>query len=138
MNMLEARIERANGGLAAVLGETRLALDDETLSGRPALHAYEGREVVLGIRPEDLEDAALANGDPRPRLRGRVACARRSGRRCSCTSRSPRPRRSPRTFASSRRMSATTGPWNSSSPVRIRFGDTRRVFQPAHTHRRGG
>jgi multiple sugar transport system ATP-binding protein len=72
MNMLEARIERTNGSLAAVLGETRLALDDETLSRRPALHAYEGREVVLGIRPEDLDDAALANGDPRPRLRGRV------------------------------------------------------------------
>ena len=72
MNMLEARIERTNGGLAAVLGETRLALDDETLSRRPALHAYEGREVVLGIRPEDLDDAALANGDPRPRLQGRV------------------------------------------------------------------
>ena len=72
MNMLEARIERTNGGLAAVLGETRLALDDETLSRRPALQAYEGREVVLGIRPEDLDDAALANGDPRPRLQGRV------------------------------------------------------------------
>jgi multiple sugar transport system ATP-binding protein len=72
MNMLEARIERANGGLAAVLGETRLALDDETLWRRPALHGYEGRELVLGIRPEDLDDAALANGDPRPRLQGRV------------------------------------------------------------------
>src|SRR3954466_13736363 len=40
MNMLEARIERTNGGLAAVLGETSLALDDETLSRRPALRAY--------------------------------------------------------------------------------------------------
>src|SRR3954452_20493143 len=48
MNLLEARIERTNGSLAAVLGETRLALDDDTLSRRPALRAYEGREVVLG------------------------------------------------------------------------------------------
>jgi len=72
MNMVEARIDRGSDGLTAVVGQMRLALDDETLSRRPALAAYEGREVVLGIRPEDLEDAALANGDPRPRLQGRV------------------------------------------------------------------
>jgi multiple sugar transport system ATP-binding protein len=72
MNMVEARIERDDAGLAALLGEMRLALDAETLSRRPALAGYEGREVVLGIRPEDLEDAALVNGDPRPRLQGQV------------------------------------------------------------------
>jgi multiple sugar transport system ATP-binding protein len=72
MNMLEARIERREGGLAAVLGDTVLGLDEETLSRRPALAAYEGREVVLGVRPEDLDDAALADGDTGPRLKGRV------------------------------------------------------------------
>ena len=72
MNMLEARIERRNGGLAAVLGDTVLVLDDETLSRRPGLAAYVGREVVMGIRPEDLDDAALADGDTGPRLEGRV------------------------------------------------------------------
>ena len=72
MNMLLARIERADEGLAVAVGETRMALDDETRSLHPALEAYEGREIVLGIRPEDLDDAALANGDPRPRLQGKV------------------------------------------------------------------
>ena len=76
MNMLEARIERRDGGLAAVLGDTVLGLDDETLSRHPALAGYDGREVVLGIRPEDLDDAALADGDTGPRLEGRVAAAR--------------------------------------------------------------
>jgi multiple sugar transport system ATP-binding protein len=73
MNMLEATLERANGGLTAVAGEQRIALGDETLSVRPGLRAYEGRTVVLGIRPEDLEDAALAS-DAREdqRVRGEV------------------------------------------------------------------
>ncbi len=59
MNMLAGRVE--NGGIT--LGETVL----------PArgLDAYEGRELVVGIRPEDLEDAALVDEDG-PRLRGRV------------------------------------------------------------------
>ena len=68
MNMLEARIERAYGGLVVVLGDASLELDEETLSTHSALGAYEGRDVVLGIRPEDLEDAA-------PRRR-RAAAAR--------------------------------------------------------------
>jgi multiple sugar transport system ATP-binding protein len=73
MNMLEARIERRDEGLAAVAGEMELVLDAETLSRRPALSRYEGRAVVIGIRPEDLEDAALANGEPRSRLHARVS-----------------------------------------------------------------
>jgi multiple sugar transport system ATP-binding protein len=73
MNMLEARIERRGEGVAAVVGEMELVLDAETLSRRPALARYEGREVVLGIRPEDLEDAALANGEPLSRLHARVS-----------------------------------------------------------------
>ena len=72
MNMLEARIEQRDGALAAVFGDTVVELDEETLSRRPALAAYAGREIVLGIRPEDLDDAALADGDAGPRIRGRV------------------------------------------------------------------
>ena len=72
MNMLEARIEKRDGGLAAVLGDTVLALDDETLSRRPGLSGYVDREIVIGIRPEDLDDAALADEDTGPRLEGRV------------------------------------------------------------------
>jgi multiple sugar transport system ATP-binding protein len=67
MNMLEATVERRNGALDAVLGETRIALE----SAPPGLGAYDGRPVVLGIRPESLEDGALADGD-HPRLRGQA------------------------------------------------------------------
>ena len=73
MNLVEARLEQDDGGLAAVLGETRLKLDDETLSDRPGLRAFEGRSLVVGIRPEHLEDAAIAHDDrPDRRLKGEV------------------------------------------------------------------
>ncbi len=73
MNMIEATLERANGGLTAVTGSQRVALGDETLSARPGLRAYEGKTVVLGIRPEDLEDAALEPDTPADRrLKGKI------------------------------------------------------------------
>jgi multiple sugar transport system ATP-binding protein len=73
MNMLEATIERADGALAAVAGSQRIALDQETLSARPALERYEGRPMVLGIRPEDLDDASLVTDAPEDRrLKGQV------------------------------------------------------------------
>jgi multiple sugar transport system ATP-binding protein len=59
MNIVEAKLERSNGDLAAVAGSQRIVLGQETLAQRPGLKSYEGRPVVLGIRPEDLEDAAL-------------------------------------------------------------------------------
>ena len=73
MNLVEARLEQDNGGLAAVLGDARLTLDDKTLSDRPALPAFEGRRIVLGIRPEHLEDAARVQDDrPDRRLKGLI------------------------------------------------------------------
>jgi multiple sugar transport system ATP-binding protein len=59
MNLLEAKLERADGTLTAIAGSQRIALGDETLSARPGLKGYDGRDVILGIRPEDLEDAEL-------------------------------------------------------------------------------
>jgi multiple sugar transport system ATP-binding protein len=62
MNMVEATLERQNGGMAAKVGDQTVSIDEATLSARPALKGFEGRQVVLGIRPEDLEDAALKDG----------------------------------------------------------------------------
>jgi multiple sugar transport system ATP-binding protein len=72
MNMLEATLEPADGGLAAVAGSQRIALGDETLSVRPALKSFEGKPVILGIRPEDLEDAALEEAASDQQLQGSV------------------------------------------------------------------
>jgi multiple sugar transport system ATP-binding protein len=74
MNMLEATLERRNGGYAVSTGSSTLGLDEETMETHPALRDYEGREVIVGIRPEDLEDAALAPDAPADRrLRGKVS-----------------------------------------------------------------
>ena len=61
MNMVPGRVTRADGGLHVSFGENRLAIDDELVVERPGIRAYEGRDVILGIRPEDLEDTALAS-----------------------------------------------------------------------------
>ncbi len=63
MNLVGADLERDDGSLYARFGDHRLRLDDEVLSRRPALKGFEDRPLILGIRPEDLEDAALS-GEP--------------------------------------------------------------------------
>jgi multiple sugar transport system ATP-binding protein len=73
MNLVEGKLEQANGGLAAVLGSHRLRLDEENVSARPDLRSFEGKKVVVGIRPEHLEDAAIAHDNPSDqRLKGQV------------------------------------------------------------------
>jgi multiple sugar transport system ATP-binding protein len=72
MNMLEATLERKNGELAANFGSQKLAISDAAEAARPALRDFEGKMVIVGIRPEHLEDAALARADGAPTLRGKV------------------------------------------------------------------
>jgi multiple sugar transport system ATP-binding protein len=63
MNMIEATLEGADGDLHAQLGSQKISLG-EAVSVRPGLKQYAGREVILGIRPEDLEDVALETDTP--------------------------------------------------------------------------
>ena len=64
MNLMEAHLTRANGSLAVEFGGFRLPIADDLLAARPRLRAYEDRTVVLGIRPEDMEDASLVSDAP--------------------------------------------------------------------------
>ena len=73
MNLLEATLEARTGGYVAKVGDETIAIEDDEVDARPGLAAYAGREIVLGIRPEDLEDAALEPGSADgQRLRGTV------------------------------------------------------------------
>jgi multiple sugar transport system ATP-binding protein len=64
MNLVDGTIQRSNGDLTVLLGGQRLALDTSVLAQRPLLGDYQGRQVVVGIRPESIADAALAR-EPR-------------------------------------------------------------------------
>jgi len=73
MNMVEATLERSNGDYTAAVGEQQIGIDAEAVASHPALKDYVGRTIVLGIRPEDLEDAALESQTPADRrLHGTV------------------------------------------------------------------
>jgi multiple sugar transport system ATP-binding protein len=73
MNMVEATLAKSNGGYAVEAGGQRIVLDQELISARSGLQAYEGKPIVLGIRPEDLEDAALASDVPADRrIKGKM------------------------------------------------------------------
>jgi multiple sugar transport system ATP-binding protein len=61
MNLVSTRLDRdGSGNLWASLNSDALLLPESVLHERPALNDYVGRDVVLGIRPEDMEDATLA------------------------------------------------------------------------------
>jgi multiple sugar transport system ATP-binding protein len=62
MNLVEADLVGEGDGLVARFGEHTLRLGRRVLSERPALGRYVGRRVILGFRPEDLEDTALTGG----------------------------------------------------------------------------
>jgi multiple sugar transport system ATP-binding protein len=67
MNLVEATIEKRDGQIVAKVGSQELALDGEVVKTRPKLEEYSGRQIVLGIRPESLEDASLATDIPADR-----------------------------------------------------------------------
>jgi len=59
MNVVMAELARSDGDVWVSFGDHRLRLDPSTAERRPALYGFEGRRVIMGIRPEDMEDAAL-------------------------------------------------------------------------------
>jgi len=59
MNLVEAELAEADGVIVAAFGPHRMRVGEGVLHARPALRGYLGRKVALGIRPEDLEDAAV-------------------------------------------------------------------------------
>ena len=60
MNLYSGSIDVDGAGGIITLGSQTLSLSPASLEHRPALRGYDGQQVVVGIRPEDFEDAAIA------------------------------------------------------------------------------
>ena len=67
MNLYEATLRRSDdpsGDCRIDLGDQHLAVPSDVVAARPALEGYLDQPVVLGFRPEHLEDAAVAADHP--------------------------------------------------------------------------
>jgi multiple sugar transport system ATP-binding protein len=72
MNLYEG-VVTLNGEKTVQIGPQRVGLAPESLERHPALQKYNGQRIVVGVRPEDFEDAAVATGAPPDRrLRAKV------------------------------------------------------------------
>jgi multiple sugar transport system ATP-binding protein len=69
MNLMEAAVEQDGPRTLLRLGETDLELPADLVAEHPELRRYAGRRVAIGIRPEDVREAAGWDG---VRLRGRI------------------------------------------------------------------
>ena len=61
MNVVEAELHTEADGLRARFGPHDIRIDAGLAAARPALEGYVGRRVVLGVRPQNVEDAALVD-----------------------------------------------------------------------------
>jgi multiple sugar transport system ATP-binding protein len=70
MNLVEGQLGRANGAFHVRFGTNDLSIDEEVLRRHPGLQGYVERTVVVGIRPEDMEDPSFVNDPSNERLIG--------------------------------------------------------------------
>jgi len=67
MNVVESRLERGDAGYTVRIGSSCVALDEVELRSVRRIDEYAGKQVVIGIRPDRLEDAAIASDVPADR-----------------------------------------------------------------------
>ncbi len=63
MNLYEATLSAGESGGSVQLGSQTLSFGPEIFAARPALRGYDGKSLIVGIRPEDFEDAEMVDGD---------------------------------------------------------------------------
>ena len=69
MNLVEASLSESEDAMFIEFAGHRLRVPDGVASARPGLAAFRGRTVILGMRPEGMEDAELIpSSDPDSRF----------------------------------------------------------------------
>jgi multiple sugar transport system ATP-binding protein len=63
MNFVTARLSTGDGGVHAEFAGFKLPVPQDVIAAKQGLDGYVGREIILGIRPSDFEDAAHAKPD---------------------------------------------------------------------------
>jgi multiple sugar transport system ATP-binding protein len=64
MNLVGADLAKSDGGFEVKFGGSSLRVGERVLISRPALPSFEGRRLIVGVRPEDIEDASFGDGEP--------------------------------------------------------------------------
>ncbi|MCB0916226.1 MAG: sn-glycerol-3-phosphate ABC transporter ATP-binding protein UgpC [Actinobacteria bacterium] len=73
MNLVQGRLEESGDGVTVKIGEATLEVPASVLDERPGLRQYLGKDVALGLRSEDMEDASLLKEvPPNATLKGTV------------------------------------------------------------------
>jgi multiple sugar transport system ATP-binding protein len=61
MNIVSAKLVRDDSGTAVMFAEYRLPICEDLVHARPEIEPYVGRDVILGVRPSDFEEASLVD-----------------------------------------------------------------------------
>jgi multiple sugar transport system ATP-binding protein len=77
MNLAEAKLVRDQGP-ALVFADYKVPLEYQSLRGRDGLDSYVDKDLIIGLRPSSLEDAAFSPQDW-PRIKGEVAVTEELG-----------------------------------------------------------
>jgi multiple sugar transport system ATP-binding protein len=73
MNLTYGHLEAGEGDdVWAVLPQTRLLVSPSSLQKHPGIESWTGKEIVVGLRPNNLEAASVAGHDPDRTLEAQV------------------------------------------------------------------
>jgi len=67
MNLYDSTVTVSDGTGSVEIGSQKVAIASELLAKFPSLPNYDGKRIIVGIRPEDFEDAVIEKETPADR-----------------------------------------------------------------------